>query len=107
MSLTPEGRTKQKLLRFINSLEPVPYVFFPATHGYGRSGIPDVVGCWRGRFFAIECKAAGKLNSTTALQNRELEMIRTAEGIAFAYDGTMTDEELLIRLLGGLQGDDA
>ena len=100
MSITPEGRTKQKLLRLINSLEPVPYLFFPATGGYGRSGIPDVVGCWQGRFFAIECKAEGKGGNTTALQNRELEMIRTAEGIAFVYDGTMSDMELLDKLEG-------
>jgi len=97
---TPEGKVKQKLLRFINSLEPVPYAFFPATGGYGRSGLPDIVGCWRGRFFAVECKAPGKLGNATALQNREMEMIRRAGGVAFVYDGTMSDMELMDRLEG-------
>lgn len=100
--MTPEGKTKKKLTVFFNSLQPVPYVFFPQTGGYGRSGIPDVVGCWEGRFFAIECKAEGKLTNTTALQKREMEKVREAGGVAFVYDGTMSDEELRVRLLGGL-----
>lgn len=100
--MTPEGRVKQKLVRFLLSLQPVPYLFFPVTGGYGRSGIPDVVGCWKGRFFAIECKAEGKLGNTTALQEREMEKIREAGGIAFAYDGTfrMSDIDLMDKLEG-------
>jgi Holliday junction resolvase len=73
-------------------------MFFPATGGYGRSGVPDVVGCWQGRFFAIECKAEGKGGNTTALQRRELQRINEAGGVAFIYDGTMTEEELLNKL---------
>lgn len=99
-SFTPEGKTKRKLTLVLRRLQPVPYLFFPATGGYGRSGIPDVVGCWAGRFFAVECKAEGKLTNTTALQERELELIREAGGIAFVYDGTMTEEELINRLEG-------
>lgn len=26
------------------------YHFFPATGGYGKSGVPDIVGCFRGKF---------------------------------------------------------
>ncbi len=99
-SFTPEGKTKRKLTTFLRLLQPVPYLFFPQTGGYGRSGIPDVVGCWRGRFFAIECKAEGKLGNTTALQQREITTIKEAGGIAFVYDGTMTEEELLNKLEG-------
>jgi Holliday junction resolvase len=56
------------------------YYFFPATHGYGRSGVPDIVGCVNGMFLAIECKAGkGKL---TALQANEIQSIRHAGGVA-------------------------
>ena len=27
------------------------------THGYGKSGIFDIVVCYKGRFIGIECKA--------------------------------------------------
>jgi Holliday junction resolvase len=56
------------------------YYFFPATHGFGRSGVPDIVACVNGHFLAIECKA-GK-NKPTALQIREIENIRLAGGVA-------------------------
>ena len=54
------------------------YYFFPATHGFGRSGVPDIICCHRGKFLAIECKA-GK-NKPTALQEREMQRIRDAQG---------------------------
>jgi penicillin-binding protein-related factor A (putative recombinase) len=50
----------------------------------GRAGIPDIVGCYAGRFVAFECKA-GK-GKTTALQDRELENIRKAKGLAFVIN---------------------
>jgi Holliday junction resolvase len=48
--------------------------------GYGHAGVPDIVGCYKGVFFGIECKA-GK-GTTTALQDKELQKIETAGGIA-------------------------
>ena len=57
------------------------YHFFPATHGYGRSGVPDIVACHNSQFIGIECKA-GK-GKTTALQERELKLIEKAGGVTF------------------------
>jgi Holliday junction resolvase len=57
------------------------YWFMPATHGYGRSGVPDIVACYKGVFLAFECKGEG--GKTTALQERELERIRDAGGTAY------------------------
>lgn len=98
--MTPEGIIKNRLVLFLRGLKPSPYFFFPATHGYGRSGIPDVVGSWDGRFFAIEVKAEGKGKNTTALQDRELHLIRQSGGVAFVYDGTISDMELMDKLEG-------
>ena len=55
------------------------YYFFPVMGGYGRSGIPDIIACFRGHFIAIECKAG--FNTTTQLQERELKAIAAAGGI--------------------------
>ena len=66
------------------------YHFMPATGGYGRSGVPDIVGCYRGCFFAIECKAGD--NKTTALQERELKQIRDAGGMACVINENNLDE---------------
>lgn len=75
---TPESKVKAAVVKLLKAHNV--YYFFPATHGYGRSGVPDIVACVRGRFVAIECKA-GK-NEPTELQKREIKNIQTAGGIA-------------------------
>jgi len=78
MARTPEKAVKDKVVAILKS-EGV-YYFFPATHGYGRSGVPDIIACVNGKFLAIECKAgAGKI---TALQAREIQDIRHCGGVA-------------------------
>lgn len=78
MSKAPEARVKEKVVAILK--REGAYYFFPSTHGYGRSGVPDIVGCIDGKFFALECKAGS--NKATALQVREIEMIRHAKGAA-------------------------
>ena len=79
MAATPEKRVKDKVVAILK--QEGAYYFFPATHGFGRSGVPDVVCCVPGgAFLAIECKA-GK-NKPTALQVREIEAIRRVGGVA-------------------------
>lgn len=76
MAMTPEGKVKAKVKKTLDMMGA--YYFMPTTGGYGRSGIPDIVGCLNGLFFAIECKA--KSGTTTALQDRELAKIYLAGG---------------------------
>lgn len=81
---TPESKVKARVRRILE-INKV-YHFMPATGGYGRSGVPDIVGCYRGYFFAIECKAGN--NKPTALQERELQHIRDAGGTVFVINET-------------------
>lgn len=77
MALTPEKKVKNKVVDILKKRGA--YYFFPATYGMGRSGVPDVVCCYSGRFIGIECKAGG--NKPTTLQKRELEAIKVAGGL--------------------------
>ncbi len=88
MSSTPEKKVKDKVVKILK--EHGVYYFFPATHGYGRSGVPDIICCAAGKFLAIECKAGG--NKPTVLQLREIQAIRTAGGVAIVVDETNVDE---------------
>lgn len=97
MAQTPEGRVKAKVKKILDGLGA--YHFPAATHGYGRSGVPDFVGCYKGKFFAIECKANG--NKPTALQEREITKIREAWGVALVIDETNV-ETLTTQLLEGM-----
>lgn len=87
MAKTPEKIVKDKVVSVLKA-EGV-YYFFPATHGFGRSGVPDIVCCVSGKFLAIECKANG--NKPTALQIREIEAIRSCDGVAIIVDETNWD----------------
>ena len=86
--MTPEAKVKAKVRKILTDMGA--YQFRPATHGYGKSGVPDIVGCYQGIFFAIECKA-GK-GKTTALQERELNLIRSAGGVSFVVNEENLDE---------------
>ena len=82
MAMTPEGRVKKKVVDILKAAGA--YYFFPATGGYGRSGVPDIIVCFKGRFIGIECKAGD--NTPTALQQRELMRILDAGGSAFVVN---------------------
>ena len=96
MATTPESKVKAKVVKLLKQYGA--YYFFPATHGFGRSGVPDVVCCVKGRFLAIECKAGA--NKPTPLQEREINAIRTARGIAMvANEDNINMVELILKEL--------
>ena len=93
MALTPEAKVKARLRKYLTQLGI--YHFMPPANGFGRAGIPDVIGCFNGQFVAFECKA-GK-NKPTLLQEREIASIQSAKGWAFVINEDNVDnlEELL------------
>lgn len=82
MAMTPEGKVKKKVVDILKAAGA--YYFFPATGGFGRSGVPDIIVCFKGRFIGIECKAGS--NKPTALQENELKKIQDAGGMAFVVN---------------------
>lgn len=101
MAATPEKKVKDKVTKTLR--EEGVYYFLPATHGFGRSGVPDIVCCVNGMFLGIECKA-GK-GKPTLLQLRELEAIRTAGGeTVVIYEENIDMVRLLVRQLSSKRG---
>jgi len=82
MAQTPEKKVKDKCVKLLKAHDV--YYFFPATHGFGRSGVPDIICCVNGRFLAVECKAG--VNKPTALQEKEMADIRKQGGIAIVIN---------------------
>jgi len=80
--ITPEKKVKNEVVKVLKTFGA--YYFYPVTGGYGASGVPDIVGCYKGRFFAIECKA-GK-GTTTALQERNIAQIVAQGGLAIVVN---------------------
>ena len=80
--MTPEAKVKKKVTAILK--EHGAFYFTPVTGGFGHSGIPDIVACFKGKFVGIECKAGDK--KPTALQNKVLEDIRNARGFALVVN---------------------
>lgn len=82
MAMTPEAKVKKVVVQQLKDMGA--YFFYPVTGGYGFSGVPDIVGCYNGLFFGIECKAGG--NKPTPLQQKNLKQIAESGGVALVVN---------------------
>ena len=84
MKATPENKVK---LTVKNLLSKYKCFWYPAVAGpYSVGGIPDFVGCYKGKFFGVEVKRPG--GKPTALQLRQRDsIIEAGEGAWFLVDG--------------------
>ena len=78
MASTHEKKVKDKVKKILK--DNGVYFFSPVTGGYGSSGVPDIVGCYKGRFVGIETKAGS--GKPTALQDKNLAEIMEKGGVA-------------------------
>jgi hypothetical protein len=80
---TPEWHEKQAIKAFLDGLGPnVCWYFMPLMAGYGKSGVPDIMGSLCGTCFVIEVKRPGK--NPTPIQARRMDEIARTNGLAFA-----------------------
>ena len=100
MASTPEKKVKDKVVKLLKANEV--YYFFPNTHGFGRSGVPDIICCVRGKFLGIECKAGD--NKPTALQEKEMQSIRDAGGKTLVVnENNISDIESIVKEMSNEQ----
>ena len=97
--MTPEKKVKNAVVKILKEYGADLYYFYPVMGGFGAAGIPDIVGCYCGKFFAIECKA-GK-GKTTALQEKNIAQIREADGRVMVVNEDNIQE--VRNMLGGLK----
>lgn len=84
----------------IRYLKTVPNCFCWKEHGgiYGTAGIPDIIACISGRFFAFEVKT--KTGKVTELQKATINKILAAGGTALVVHSV---NEVRAVLNGSLQ----
>lgn len=88
MAATPEAKVKDKIKKTLAEFNV--YYAMPVGSGYGRSGVPDFLCCVDGHFLAIEAKA-DEFKTPTALQLREIQRIRDANGTAIVIHANNMD----------------
>lgn len=83
--MVKESLVQKTLIDLIRQEFPDIYLIKIHQSRFSHAGIPDLLGCLRGRFFAIEVKTfTGK---ATALQMRELRFIDNAGGLQLICHG--------------------
>jgi hypothetical protein len=92
-----EKWVKAQVVKMLKELEA--YYFYPVASGYMRTGVPDIVVCYKSHFLGIECKANG--NRTTEIQDRNLVAIKKNGGIAVVIDENNLDQ--LKEMLFGME----
>lgn len=73
---------KEIVAKILRYLKTVPRCFAWKEHGgmYGTAGIPDIIACIDGRFYAFEVKTP--VGKTTLLQNATIRKILACGGTA-------------------------
>jgi Holliday junction resolvase len=87
MAQTPEVKVKNKATKQLKALGA--YYFFPFSSGWGKAGVPDIICCYNGKFFAFECKAGN--NKPTVLQRQNIEQIINCGGTAIVVNEENVD----------------
>lgn len=94
----PETKFKVKVLA---ELRKIPCSYWQKLNDRTTAGLPDLIGCYRGHFFAIELKS-GKPKASP-LQRQVLDYIENAGGHAFVMSPENFKEVLGIILFIGSQ----
>lgn len=94
MAKKPESRLQQKIQKALKARWPKSW--WVKFHGgpFSAAGVPDLLGCVNGKFFAFEVKCPGKLRTLSALQARVIHRLQEAGAIAAAI--TSTEEALAL-----------
>lgn len=81
MSRKPESKLVD---RIIKRLRELPKSYWAKLHGgmFQTIGLPDIVGCYKGKFVAIEVKVPGKEDTLTDRQELILNRVKAAGGRA-------------------------
>jgi len=93
MAMTPEGKVKKKVKEYLQSIGA--WYYMPVSNGMGRVGCPDILVCYKGLFMAFETKAPGKIKNVTPNQQREIDGIQGANGLAHVVDDVEQVKSLL------------
>lgn len=67
--------------KMVKALRKLPGTECSKIHGdlYQENGIPDIVGCCKGKFFCIEAKRPGKEKNVSAYQRLKLDRYKKAK----------------------------
>ena len=75
----PESRLSKRIMDALR--KEGAFVFKVHGSEHMMAGLPDIIGCYRGYFLALETKMPGKQSNTSARQDYVHQRIRDAQGL--------------------------
>jgi Holliday junction resolvase len=79
--------TEQQLQKkIINLIEQHYKGYAIVTIKTSKNGCPDILACINGKFFGIEVKLPGKMNTVTPIQHHNIKKINESGGCAIAVE---------------------
>lgn len=103
MNPTEKSITK-RIMKYLDSL---PDAWFYKTHGggFGKAGIPDIIGHYRGQFYAFEVKRPqfGKLSALQARTMGEINVSGRGLGYALAHLVTSKEDVEAVLTIPGMK----
>lgn len=63
-----------------------------------RSGVPDIIACYKGKFLGLEVKAPDLVHTATELQLHNIESINNANGIGAIVTSVDEAENILAKV---------
>jgi Holliday junction resolvase len=76
----PEAKLSRKIMDALRSHGAFCFKVWGSEHM--MAGLPDIIGCYQGVFFAFETKMPAKRSNTSRRQEHVMGMIRQAGGIS-------------------------
>lgn len=78
--MTTEARLRTAIIKNLTAYAG----WWIVTHadGFGERGVPDIIGCYAGKFYGLEVKVPGKEYTLTEVQSRVIAKINRAGGKA-------------------------
>lgn len=92
-----ESEITRKIQRYLASVDGW-WGFKVLGGGAQMRGVPDIVGCYRGRFVALEVKRPAGLGVVSELQRLRLRQIGEAGGLAVVVYGVEDVRQVIAQL---------
>jgi hypothetical protein len=96
----PESRLSRKIRKHLEETYPGIFVFKVWGSEHMMAGLPDLLGCWQGRFFGLEVKMPEKRMDVSPRQRFVMRLIADAGGTV-AVVTTTSEADVVIRSIPG------
>ncbi len=90
-----ESTLTTKIIKFIKSNYKNAYAVKYYGGMYGTAGTPDILACIDGKFFGLEVKVPQRKNNVSKLQDKTINDINKAKGVAGVVTSIEEAKELI------------